>query len=159
MVMLLADAFACRGARVDVLDCAAEGELGLAVPEGVTIAPLSRRDPLAARIAALGADPAATGVLLCPLLSPKHGSRTLDHLPTLAACLRARRPGTLFAAIPDLDIEAVLARRLAERGHPARAQRAQSFLQRPAPRRSPATPRFCSDRAGAAGARPPAPRA
>ena len=113
IVTILAGALAARGAGIDLLVCAAAGELRADLPPGVTVVQLGRRNPLAARLAALRADPEAISVLLRPLLSRKHGSRSLTCLPALADYLRAVRPDALFAATPYLNIEAVLARRLA----------------------------------------------
>ncbi len=113
IVTILAGALAGRGARIDLLVCADAGELKAALPPAVTVVALGRRNPLAARLAALRADPEAIPALLRPLLSRKHGSRSLACLPALADYLRAARPDVLFAATPYLNIEAVLARRLA----------------------------------------------
>ena len=118
IVTILARAFAARGAQVDVVVCEAGGELRTDLPAEVGIVQLHRCDPLRARLAVWRADRTAARLLARPMLSPKHGSATLAYLPSLAGYLRAARPDALFAATPYLNIEAVLARRLA--GVPAR---------------------------------------
>ncbi len=113
MVTILARAFAARGARVDIVVCAPGGELSRDLPADVEVVPLRRCGPLSARLAVVRADPRTARFLARPMLSPKHGSTTLTYLPSLATYLRTARPDTLFAATPYLNIEAVLARRLA----------------------------------------------
>jgi glycosyltransferase involved in cell wall biosynthesis len=113
IVTILAKAFAARGARVDVVVCEPGGELRADLPAAVGVVPLHRCDPLRARLAVWRADRTAARLLARPMLSPKHGSATLAYLPALAGYLRAARPDALFAATPYLNIEAVLARRLA----------------------------------------------
>jgi glycosyltransferase involved in cell wall biosynthesis len=113
MVTILAGALADRGARIEIVVCHPGGELEPDLSAGVTVVPLQRRNPLAARLAALRADARAIPALLRPILSRKHGSRSVAFLPALADYLRTARPDALFAATPYLNIEAVLARRLA----------------------------------------------
>jgi glycosyltransferase involved in cell wall biosynthesis len=110
---ILAQAFAARGARVDVVVCDPGGEFGPDLPAEVEVVPLHRCDPLRARLAVWRADHTAARLLARPMLSPKHGSATLAYLPSLAEYLRTARPDTLCAATAYLNIEAVLARRLA----------------------------------------------
>ena len=146
IVTILAGALAGRGARIDLLVCADAGELKAALPPAVTVVALGRRNPLAARLAALRADPEAIPALLRPLLSRKHGSRSLACLPALADYLRAARPDVLFAATPYLNIEAVLARRLPG-PDPGGDQRAQPLLERQAAQGLAATPSGTGDAA------------
>jgi glycosyltransferase involved in cell wall biosynthesis len=113
MVTILARAFAARGARVDIVVCAPGGELSRDLPAEVEVVPLRRCGPLSARVAVFRADPGAARLLARSMLSPRHGSTTLAYLPSLAQYLRTARPDTLFAATSYLNIDAVLARRLA----------------------------------------------
>jgi glycosyltransferase involved in cell wall biosynthesis len=113
MVTILARAFAARGARVDLVVCEPEGEFRRDLPAEVDVVPLRRCDPLRARLAVCRADLTGARLLARPMLSPKQGSTTLSYLPSLATYLRTARPDVLFAATSFLNIEAVLARRLA----------------------------------------------
>jgi len=113
MVTILAKALATRGARVDVVVCEPQGELSRDLPAEIDVVPLRRCDPLRARLAVWRADRTAARLLARPMLSPRRGSKSLSYLPSLAEYLRTARPDTLFAATPYLNIEAVLARRLA----------------------------------------------
>ena len=113
IVTILARELAERGARIEILVCAANGEFQADLPPSVAVIELRKGNALAARFAALRADPTAIPALLRPLFSRKHGSRSIPYLPSLVDYLRHARPDTLFAATPNLNIEAVLARRLA----------------------------------------------
>lgn len=116
IVTILAKELAARGARVDVVVCDPRGHLAADLPAAVNLVPLHRCDPLRSRLAVWRADRTAARLLARPMLSPKHGSETLPYLPSLAEYLRRARPHTVFAATPYLNIEAVLARRLAAVG-------------------------------------------
>ena len=113
IVTILARELAERGARSEIIVCAANGEFQADLPPSVAVVELRRSNALAARFAALRADRAAIPALLRPLFSRKHGSRSIAYLPSLADYLRRARPDTLLSATPNLNIEAVLARRLA----------------------------------------------
>jgi glycosyltransferase involved in cell wall biosynthesis len=113
MVTILAGAFAARGARVDVVVCQPDGEVRRNLPAEVDVVPLYKRDPLSARLAVCRADLTLARLLARPMLSLRQGSTTLAYLPSLAAYLRTARPDVLFAATSYLNVEAVLARRLA----------------------------------------------
>ena len=113
MTMLLADGLAARGARVDLVACDARGELSDQLSPAVRIVALEPANPLAARLAVLRADPAGIAAHLRPLTTIKYASPTLACLPSLASYLRRERPDSLFSATSYLNIEAVLARRLA----------------------------------------------
>ncbi len=93
--------------------CDAAGELKADLPPAVSVVALRRRNPFAARLAALRADPEAIPALLCRSSAASTARRSLACLPALADYLRGARPDVLFAATPYLNIEAVLARRLA----------------------------------------------
>lgn len=113
MISILARAFVERGCRVDVVAGIAEGELAQHLAPGVRVVPLRRGTWLEARLAALRADPGGAVHLLKPILTPRRGSPTVDYLPGLVEYLQAERPASLFAATPFLNVEAILARRLA----------------------------------------------
>ncbi|HEX5078469.1 MAG TPA: glycosyltransferase [Geminicoccaceae bacterium] len=113
MTLLLAEGLAARGARVDLVVCEMRGELRDQVPAALRVVALERSNPLAARLAVLRADPGGAAAFLRPLTTVKYASPTLAALPALARYLRRARPDSLFSATTYLNIEAVLARRLA----------------------------------------------
>ena len=111
-IMRIADAMAQSGCRVTLLVCRAGGKLSAAVPPRVSCEQLPAATKVAARLAAVRADPAAWQVLRRPLLSRRE-TQLLPYLPGLADFLRDKRPDTLFSAAPALNIWAYLARRRA----------------------------------------------
>ena len=113
MTMLLADGLAAQGARVDLVVCDRQGELGNQIPSALDMVALEQANPIVARLAVLRADPQGMAAWLRPLTTIKYASPTLGCLPSLARYLRRARPDSLFSATSYLNIEAVLARRLA----------------------------------------------
>lgn len=111
--LTLAGALAARGHAVDLLVCRPAGALLDQVPSGVEVIALGRPSRWRARALALnsGRDSLAAvlgGVVLSPKPSP-----TLGYLGPLAAALKERRPEALCAATTYMNLEALLARRLA----------------------------------------------
>jgi glycosyltransferase involved in cell wall biosynthesis len=113
MTMLLAEGLAAQGARVDLVVCDTQGELRNQIPSALHMVALEHANPIAARLAVLRADPRGMAAWLRPLTTIKYSSPTLGCLPSLARYLRRARPDSLFSATSHLNIEAVLARRLA----------------------------------------------
>jgi glycosyltransferase involved in cell wall biosynthesis len=113
MTMLLAGGLAERGARVDLVVCDRRGELAEQIPPVLRTVALEQGNPVAARLAVLRADPRGIAAYLRPLTTIKYASPTLAYLPALARYLRRARPDSMFSATSYLNIEAVLARRLA----------------------------------------------
>jgi len=113
MTSLLAEGLAARGAEVDLVVCDARGDLRAQLSPAVRMVPLQRSNPVMARLIALRADPQGLAALIRPLVTIKYASPTLSYLPSLARYLREARPDSLFSATSYLNIEAVLARRLA----------------------------------------------
>ena len=113
MTMLLAEGLAAQGARVDLVVCDTQGELRHQIPSVLQVVALEPSNPIAARLAVLRADPQGVAAYLRPLTTFKYASPTLVCLPSLARYLRRARPDSLFSATSYLNIEAVLARRLA----------------------------------------------
>jgi glycosyltransferase involved in cell wall biosynthesis len=114
IVLTLAAAMLARGLRVDLVVYDAEGHLAQLVPPDVRLVPLRRAGGLAGRLAALKADPGGLPVLVRPLAAlRKRAWKTVPYLPALAAYLAEARPASVFAASPYINIEAVLAQRLA----------------------------------------------
>lgn len=118
MVAILAGAMIERGARVDILACRPAGPLREMLPEGVTVVELTRSRLYYARLCALWADLAGTAALFKLLYDRERKWKKVAYLPSLARYLRQSRPDALFAVMPDLNILAVLAKRLA--GTPTR---------------------------------------
>jgi glycosyltransferase involved in cell wall biosynthesis len=113
MTMLLAEGLAAQGVRVDLVVCDTQGELRHQIPSVLQVVALEPSNPIAARLAVLRADPQGVAAYLRPLTTIKYASPTLVCLPSLARYLRRARPDSLFSATSYLNIEAVLARRLA----------------------------------------------
>lgn len=114
MTFLIAEGVAARGVRVDLVVCDASGLLKDQITSATTVVPLRKSNPISARLAVLRADPSGFSAYLKPLLTVKFASDTLAYLPSLAEYLRTARPDTLFSATTYLNIEAVLAHRLAK---------------------------------------------
>jgi|APTNR8051073442_1049403.scaffolds.fasta_scaffold06227_2 glycosyltransferase involved in cell wall biosynthesis len=118
MTMLIAEGVASRGVNVDLVVCDAQGALKDQISPSTSIVALTKSNPIAARWAALRADPKGISAYLKPLLTRKYASETLPYLPSLARYLKRTRPDSIFSATTYLNIETVLARRLA--GVPSR---------------------------------------
>jgi glycosyltransferase involved in cell wall biosynthesis len=112
--LTLVRALAGRGHPVEVLVCRPSGALQDQVPPEVEVVALAEASAWSARMLALRSDPAHLvsvlgGIVLAPRPSP-----TLGYLGSLAAALRARRPYALYAATTYMNVEAILARQLAD---------------------------------------------
>jgi glycosyltransferase involved in cell wall biosynthesis len=113
MVSLVAGALARRGYPVTLLLYSAQGPLQEQLPADIRRVELKAVPGWLARLYALAADPAGFKSLLGPVILPRHTFKTLPYLPDLARYLRREQPVALFAATPDINVEAILARRLA----------------------------------------------
>ncbi len=114
IAVILGRAFAERGHRVEFVLCDEEGELRSMLDPRIRVLVLPRGSRAAAAVAALRADPPGFPRLLPHLFAPRNrASKTVVQLPALAAYLRERRPYSLFSADIHLNVEVVLARRLA----------------------------------------------
>jgi glycosyltransferase involved in cell wall biosynthesis len=111
--LTLAGALAARGHAVELLVCSARGALQDLVPPDVEVVVLGAPSAWSARMLALRSDPAHLAPILGGVVLSPHVSPTLGHLKSLAAALEARRPYALCAATTQMNIEAVIARRLA----------------------------------------------
>jgi len=118
MVLLVAGALAKRGYPVTLLAYSAQGPLREQLPTEVRLVELKASPGWLARLYALVADPVGFKALLRPVILPRKTFKTLNYLPDLVRYLRRERPAALFAAMSNINIEAVLARRLA--GAPTR---------------------------------------
>ena len=114
IVMILAGAFADRGAKVDLVVCDADGHLRPQVPDGVRLVPLKGGHLLGQRLLALRSDPAGIPDLVRAVFSLKPRWEVLRFLGSLSDYLRSDRPEALFAATPYINMLAVLARRAAD---------------------------------------------
>src|SRR5512135_1684648 len=113
MVSRVAGALARRGYPVTLLLYNAQGPLQEQLPADIRLVEFKAVPGWLARLYALAADPAGFKSLLGPIILPRRTFKTLPYLPDLARYLRRERPATLCAAMPNINIEAVLARRLA----------------------------------------------
>ncbi len=113
VTLLNANALADRGCKIDLLVCNADGPLVNQVSTNVNITCLTAAPLWQARSYAIAADPTGFGRLLRPVLLPKKPSRTLPYLPALARFLQRNVPAVLLSAMAPLNIETLLARRLA----------------------------------------------
>jgi glycosyltransferase involved in cell wall biosynthesis len=111
--LTLAGALAARGHPVDVLVCRASGALQDQVPPEVGVVVLAEPSARSGRMLALRSDPAHVAAMLGGIVLAPRPSPTLGYLGPLAAALKARRPYAMYAATTHMNIEAVLARRLA----------------------------------------------
>lgn len=112
--MILGHALLARGHRIDFLLCEDTGELRPALDPRTRVVVLPRTNRAAAAAAALRADPRGFPQLLPHLFAPgNRASKTVVQLPALAAYLREERPYSLFSADIHLNVEVILARRLA----------------------------------------------
>jgi Glycosyltransferase Family 4 len=111
--LTLAGALAGRGHPVALLVCRPSGALQDQVPPDVEVVALGEPSAWSARVLALKGNPGRLGPLLCGVVLSPRPSPTLGWLGPLAAALEARRPHALCAATTHMNVEAVLARRLA----------------------------------------------
>lgn len=113
MISLVAGALARRGYPVTLLLYSAQGPLQEQLPAAIRRVELKAVPGWLARLYALAADPAGFKSLLGPVILPRHTFKTLPYLLDVARYLRRERPAVLFAATFDINVEAILARRLA----------------------------------------------
>jgi glycosyltransferase involved in cell wall biosynthesis len=111
--LTLASALAARGHPVEVLVCRPSGPLQDQVPPEVEVVALAEPSAWSARALALRSDPAHFARILGSIVISSRPSPTLGYLGPLARALAARRPYAMCAATTPMNIEAVLARRLA----------------------------------------------
>lgn len=113
IVLKIAQAIADRGYWVDLVVCKPDGELDFLLSDKLHLHVLRRSHCLSAQRLVLRAD--AKMAYLAPRIffGRRYRSETLPYLPALARYLASCRPAVLFSATPFLNIEAVLARRLA----------------------------------------------
>ena len=114
--LTLAGALAARGHGVELLVCRPSGALQDQVPRDVEVVALGEPAAWSGRMLALKGDPGGLGTTLGGIVLSPRPSPTLGYLRSLAAALEARRPYALFAATTHMNVEAVLARRLAKVG-------------------------------------------
>lgn len=113
-MLLLAEEFAARGLRVDLVVGERRGARVDEVHPQVRVLELGRSGLLWARLAALTADPAGLAGAAVPILFARKPPPTLAFLPKLVDYLRTTRPRSLLAATAFENLEAVRARRLAK---------------------------------------------
>jgi glycosyltransferase involved in cell wall biosynthesis len=112
-MLTIAAGLAGRGHSVTLLPCRRKGRLAEALPPGPVLHELERGSALAGRVAALRADPGALLPLARPFLLAAKPPGPVAHLRSLAAWLREARPDGLIACMPQENLAALMARRLA----------------------------------------------
>jgi glycosyltransferase involved in cell wall biosynthesis len=111
--LTLAGALAARGHAVEALVCRPCGALQDQLPPGVEVVALGERSGWSARMLALQSDPRHLLPILGAIVLAPRPSPTLSFLGSLAAALATRQPYALYAATTHMNLEAILARRLA----------------------------------------------
>jgi len=111
--LTLARGLAARGHAVEVLVCRPSGALKDQLPPAVEVVALAEPSAWSSRMLALRSDPGYLLPILGGIVLSTRPSPTLGYLGSLAAALAARRPHVLYAATTHMNLEAILARRLA----------------------------------------------
>jgi glycosyltransferase involved in cell wall biosynthesis len=112
--LILAGALAARGHAVELLVCRPRGALHDQLPPEVEVTALDPPPSVwSARMLALRSDPGHFGAILGGIALAPQPSPTLGYLGPLAAALKTRCPFALYAATTHMNLEALLARRLA----------------------------------------------
>jgi glycosyltransferase involved in cell wall biosynthesis len=109
----LANGFAARGCRVEMLLCRAAGPHLERVTPSVKVVELERESTLAARRRIAAAHPGPTRELLLPILLPGSASMPLRAVGALARHLERARPDALLAGKTHANLAAVWAGRQA----------------------------------------------
>jgi glycosyltransferase involved in cell wall biosynthesis len=110
---ILANGLVSDHNQVEVVVYKNEGPWRRHLDPRVSVLELTPGHNLGARLAALQSEPRLLAQLCRPILLAPRASETLKYLTSLADYLKQRRPASLLAATPYINIEAVLARSLA----------------------------------------------
>ncbi len=113
VMLTVASALAERGYTTTLVLHNDKGPLRRQVPDTVKVVKLDPIPTWLARIAAVAADPAGFIELLRPVILAWRPPKSLSYIFNLAHYLRREKPAVLFAATHYLNIEAILAKRLA----------------------------------------------
>lgn len=111
--LTIACAFLDKGYPVDLLLCSDSGPLQQQVPEHMGRILLQSSNRLTTRWYALGGDPLGASAFVMPVLFSRKPSKSLRFLPSLVNYLRRQKPTALLSATVHLNIEAVLAKKIA----------------------------------------------
>lgn len=112
--LTIAGGLRALGYDIDVVLCSRDGPLATQVPAGLRCIDLPRSSLAAGRGCAVKAGPRWWPAMALPLLFSPKPSKTLAYLPGLVGYLREQRPAAMLAATPHQNIEAVLARHIAD---------------------------------------------
>lgn len=102
------------GHQIDLVLCSDSGPLREQIPGQFRIRILQQQRPAAGRVRTLAAGYHYWPTLLLPALLAWQPSKTLGYLPALVEYLRDEPPAALLSAKLHLNIEAVLARNIAQ---------------------------------------------
>ena len=108
----LAQAFAARGHRVDLVLCKATGAYRERVPAAVNVVVLRAGSELCSRLRILRADPRGAKSLLRPVLLPLKTATKFRYVEDLARYLGREKPNVLLSAMTNVNLTALWARRL-----------------------------------------------
>jgi glycosyltransferase involved in cell wall biosynthesis len=109
--LLLAEAFAARGHRVDLLVAECEGQYVDQVPKAVRLIPLAASSQLTGRRLEFAADPGGWPILV-PLQLGMHPHRLSKRLPALIHYLQTERPHALVSVGTQANMAALRAARV-----------------------------------------------
>jgi len=115
--LLLAEAFAARGHRVDLVVAECEGQYLDQVPKAVRLIPLAASSQLTGRRLEFAADPGGWPILV-PLQLGMHPHRLSKRLPALVHYLQTERPYALGSVGTPANMAALRAARVSGRQSP-----------------------------------------
>ncbi|MGV6807868.1 MAG: glycosyltransferase [bacterium] len=114
VMVTLANALSDAGHHIDLLVCLGGDAIRAEVSGNVNIIMLDRTPTWRARLALLRSAPTLLGQLLLPVLIARKPSLTLPNFLSLTEYLHRSKPQTIISALPPLNVETVLATRLAK---------------------------------------------
>ena len=112
-IINLAQFFASRGHKTDLLLCRMEGPYLDQIPAGVTVVQLEASPEWRGRLSALRANYKACGPLLLPILLPFKAPKPVKFLPDLVKYLHCEKPDVLFSVKTPCNLVALWGKRLA----------------------------------------------
>jgi glycosyltransferase involved in cell wall biosynthesis len=114
VILNLASGFFSLGYKVDLLVCSNKGELVDKVPEGVNLVEVGKTSTVGALATVFRADKSGLGLILTSMVKLGKLPGALKYVAAISRYLASCQPAALVAALPKSNINAVLARKLAE---------------------------------------------
>lgn len=112
-MLLLSEAFADRGQRVDLILCQVSGPYLDKISPKVKVVGLKEGAKWLGQLLALSADFGSLWSMLLPILLSSHPPKTIGYLPDLVEYLRREKPDTMLTAKTPANLTALWASRLA----------------------------------------------